>query len=55
MELYEAEAPTPDDCAVLDTVRLGAEPGGRLGPSTLSTAPKNRDTSCKLKWPNLSG
>ena len=55
MRPYTSTPAISDDCAVLDTVRLGAAPVGRLGPSTLSTEPKRSDSSCKLKWPDSSG
>ena len=55
LELYEAEAPVPDDRAVLEIVRHGLVGEAKFGPSTKSTAPNRRFVSWRLKWPESSG
>lgn len=55
LELKEAEAPEPDDCAVLETVRRGLGGDTKFDPSTKSTAPNKRFASWRLKWPESSG
>ena len=55
LELKEAEAPEPDDCVVVETVRRGLGGDTKFDHSTKSTAPNKRFASWRLKWPESSG